>query len=124
MTWGTTEGFLDHFGLESLESLPGQEELKAAGLLDARPAIAALGARGLLPGEDMGPEEEDELDEEEASDVLHAEFAGVAAEDEDGGPDGDGAELGPENQARARSGDHTDGGDSRITRLRPGEPGT
>lgn len=36
VTWGTTDFFLEHFGLPSLEDLPGQEELKAAGLLDAR----------------------------------------------------------------------------------------
>lgn len=45
LTWGTTSGFLDHFGLESISDLPGVEELRAAGLLDARPAIAAYGAR-------------------------------------------------------------------------------
>ena len=49
LTWGTTLAFLDHFGLESLRDLPGVEELKAAGLLDSRPAITALGERGLLP---------------------------------------------------------------------------
>ena len=36
VTWGTTDFFLDYFGLPSLDDLPGQEELKAAGLLDAR----------------------------------------------------------------------------------------
>jgi segregation and condensation protein B len=36
VTWGTTEFFLEHFGLPSLDDLPGQEELKAAGLLDPR----------------------------------------------------------------------------------------
>ena len=36
VTWGTTDFFLEHFGLGSLDDLPGQEELKAAGLLDAR----------------------------------------------------------------------------------------
>jgi segregation and condensation protein B len=45
LTWGTTDAFLDHFGLESLKDLPGIEEMKAAGLLDARPALAAYGAR-------------------------------------------------------------------------------
>ncbi len=39
LMWGTTDGFLDHFGLETLRDLPGLSELKAAGLLDARPAI-------------------------------------------------------------------------------------
>ncbi|MCT8974029.1 SMC-Scp complex subunit ScpB [Microbaculum marinisediminis] len=36
VTYGTTEEFLDHFGLESLRDLPGVEELKGAGLLDSR----------------------------------------------------------------------------------------
>ena len=36
VTWGTTDFFLEHFGLGSLDDLPGQEELKAAGLLDPR----------------------------------------------------------------------------------------
>lgn len=36
VTWGTTDFFLEHFGLPSLDDLPGQEELKAAGLLDPR----------------------------------------------------------------------------------------
>jgi len=36
VTWGTSEFFLEHFGLPSLDDLPGQEELKAAGLLDPR----------------------------------------------------------------------------------------
>jgi segregation and condensation protein B len=36
VTWGTTEFFLEHFGLPGLDDLPGQEELKAAGLLDPR----------------------------------------------------------------------------------------
>jgi segregation and condensation protein B len=33
VTYGTTEAFLDHFGLESLGDLPGLDELKGAGLL-------------------------------------------------------------------------------------------
>ncbi|WP_428408330.1 SMC-Scp complex subunit ScpB [Hyphococcus sp.] len=34
--YGTTEDFLEHFGLESVTDLPGLADLKAAGLLDAR----------------------------------------------------------------------------------------
>ncbi len=45
MTWGTSDAFLDHFGLESLNDLPGIEELKAAGLLDSRQGLAAYNAR-------------------------------------------------------------------------------
>jgi segregation and condensation protein B len=36
VTYGTTETFLDHFGLESLSDLPGLEELKGSGLLSSR----------------------------------------------------------------------------------------
>ncbi|MDR3472698.1 MAG: SMC-Scp complex subunit ScpB [Devosia sp.] len=36
VTYGTTEAFLDHFGLDSLADLPGLEELKGAGLLSSR----------------------------------------------------------------------------------------
>ncbi len=36
VTYGTTDAFLDHFGLESLVDLPGLEELKGAGLLSSR----------------------------------------------------------------------------------------
>ncbi|MBE1237598.1 SMC-Scp complex subunit ScpB [Phaeovibrio sulfidiphilus] len=52
LMWGTTEAFLDHFSLESLEDLPGIEDLRAAGLLDVRPALAAYGARGALSADD------------------------------------------------------------------------
>ena len=36
VTYGTTEAFLSHFGLEALDDLPGVEELKGSGLLDGR----------------------------------------------------------------------------------------
>jgi segregation and condensation protein B len=36
VTYGTTEVFLSHFGLESLDDLPGLDELKGSGLLDGR----------------------------------------------------------------------------------------
>lgn len=36
VTYGTTEAFLDHFGLEALSDLPGLDELKGAGLLSGR----------------------------------------------------------------------------------------
>ena len=34
VTYGTTEAFLSHFGLDALVDLPGLEELKGAGLID------------------------------------------------------------------------------------------
>lgn len=36
VTYGTTDLFLDHFGLEEIRDLPGADELKGAGLLSAR----------------------------------------------------------------------------------------
>jgi segregation and condensation protein B len=38
--WGTSNAFLDHFGLESIQDLPGIDELRAAGLLDSRGGVA------------------------------------------------------------------------------------
>ncbi len=69
VTWATTETFLDHFGLESLSDLPGIDELKAAGLLDARPAIQIYGARSgaeeraaaAVDGEGLGDDGADEI---------------------------------------------------------------
>jgi len=95
VTWVTTDAFLDHFGLESREALPGIEELKAAGLLDARSAISTLGAQAMAavpPPEDEGEEENGaEEDAAPADDEAAADFesmiAGVEAtveeEDED-----------------------------------------
>jgi segregation and condensation protein B len=65
VTWGTTDFFLEHFGLPSLDDLPGHEEMKAAGLLDprAQPPI-------FRPDEPDLPLEagEDEVDEPLAAD--------------------------------------------------------
>ena len=36
ITYGTTEAFISHFGLEQLGDLPGLDELKGSGLLDGR----------------------------------------------------------------------------------------
>ncbi len=66
LQWATADGFLDHFGLESIEDLPDVKELKASGLLDARPAADAYGNRAVR---DDGPpvdiEDGDEGEDEE-----------------------------------------------------------
>jgi segregation and condensation protein B len=36
VTFGTTPGFLDHFGLERIDDLPGLEELKGSGFIEGR----------------------------------------------------------------------------------------
>ena len=56
ITYGTTDGFLEHFGLDAVGDLPGLDELRGAGLLDGRlPAEFALA----LPRDDeFAPDEE------------------------------------------------------------------
>lgn len=64
-TWMTTEQFLLHFGLDGLDDLPGVEDLKAAGLLDARPAVSAYSEdAGLSFGESTPEENAEEFTEE------------------------------------------------------------
>jgi segregation and condensation protein B len=56
VTYGTTEAFLNHFGLNEVNDLPGMQELKGAGLLDAN----------LPPGFDVPiPRGSDELTDNE-----------------------------------------------------------
>ena len=54
VTYGTTDAFLEHFGLASLSDLPGAAEMKAAGLLslDLPPDFAVPDPGGLAPDED------------------------------------------------------------------------
>ena len=68
-TWGTTDSFLDHFGIEDLSHLPGMDEMKAAGLLDSSPAIEAVRKQPALDG---------------AADDIPEQFPGG-----DSAPDGD-----------------------------------
>ena len=84
VTWGTTDDFLDHFGLESLDALPGVAELKAAGLLDARPAITALTARGrLLDAAEEGVDMAEEAEQDEEETPLASDFGEDLVPDED-----------------------------------------
>src|SRR5689334_5853355 len=61
LTYGTTEMFLSHFGLESLSDLPGLDELKGSGLLEGR---LPAGFSVPIPSDDPGlREDEDPLEE-------------------------------------------------------------
>jgi segregation and condensation protein B len=44
LLWATTREFLVHFGMDSLNELPGVDELRAAGLLDLAPLAFAESA--------------------------------------------------------------------------------
>ena len=70
VTWGTTDAFLDHYGLASLSDLPGAAEMKAAGLLslDLPPGFA-------VPDPAAASPEEDPLDGDEAPD-FQQDFLG------------------------------------------------
>ncbi|MEZ5770092.1 SMC-Scp complex subunit ScpB [Defluviimonas denitrificans] len=58
VTFVVTQGFLDHFGLESARDLPGLKELRAAGLLDSRPLPGGQGAGDEEEGEDLAGQSE------------------------------------------------------------------
>jgi len=60
LTWLTTPAFLDHFGLGGLKDLPGLKDLRAAGLLDARPAISIYQDRAGEAAGEAGEGAEDE----------------------------------------------------------------
>jgi segregation and condensation protein B len=66
VTYGTTEAFLLHFGLESITHLPGTDELKAAGFLDA---IPPSGFDVPNPSDQLGPDE-DPYDPNEPDDLA------------------------------------------------------
>jgi segregation and condensation protein B len=89
VTWVTTDSFLEHFGLDSLDALPGIEELRATGLLDARPAISTFGAQvmaSMADGPDNAGTEADEAEErdEEEGDEESADPLASPEADEEG----------------------------------------
>jgi segregation and condensation protein B len=62
VTYGTSEAFLVQFGLESVSHLPGLDELKAAGFLEA---IPPSGFDVPSPSDGLGPDEDPYTGEEE-----------------------------------------------------------
>ncbi|MBT4890290.1 MAG: SMC-Scp complex subunit ScpB, partial [Rhodospirillales bacterium] len=58
MNWGTTDEFLDHFGLSRVSDLPGLDELRAAGLLESGPALNVYRSRGDLQEGEQNPQGE------------------------------------------------------------------
>jgi segregation and condensation protein B len=92
VTWVTTERFLDHFGLVSLDDLPGAEELKASGLLDARPAAAGFKDTTLDPLSDEAEAEAEAAEDE----TLEDEPLDEAEAGEEAGPRGNVEPLFPD----------------------------
>ena len=71
-TWGTSEEFLEHFGLESVDDLPGLDELKAAGMLQAQPPRAILAEARAEAATQDDEDDEDEDTDDDADDTLIA----------------------------------------------------
>jgi segregation and condensation protein B len=77
VTYGSTQAFLEYFSLQSIGDLPGQADLKAAGLLDAR-----LPPDFIVPDPGRVDElaaDEDPFEDDEAH-AFHVDFMG----DDDG----------------------------------------
>ena len=77
VTWLSTQAFLDHFGLEKLEDLPGMDDLKAAGLLDKRPAIEAM------PTADLFGDDENKDDDMDPNEITDEDLIGKQESDDD-----------------------------------------
>jgi segregation and condensation protein B len=70
ITFGTTEGFLQHYGLASLQDLPGVADMRALGLLSLD-----LPANFAVPDPTAGGDDEDPLDPGDAPE-FHQDFLG------------------------------------------------
>jgi segregation and condensation protein B len=79
VTYGTTEAFLIHFGLETIGDLPGLEELKGAGLFDSRlPQDFSVPE----PSDSLAlAEDEDPLEDAEPHQALAETLAGAEGPD-------------------------------------------
>ncbi|MEP9366962.1 SMC-Scp complex subunit ScpB [Xanthobacter sp. VNH20] len=80
VTYGTTPGFLIHFGLDGVQDLPGLDELKGAGLLDGR---IPSGFSIPLPSDDDALREDEEPLEADPLDFALAPPPQPGDEDEE-----------------------------------------
>ena len=79
--YGTSESFLEHFGLESVADLPGMADLKAAGLLDARLPPGFAVPSPVDAGDEEFGAEDDEGDPEFARDFFEPDADDEGSED-------------------------------------------
>ncbi|MFN7054704.1 SMC-Scp complex subunit ScpB [Hyphomonas sp.] len=86
VTFGTTDKFLEHFGLESLDTLPGKADLEAEGLLsDVIPAGFQMPDEEALTEDDLLVNDLADLEDVESfvTDFVGAEAAPAPAEEDD-----------------------------------------
>ena len=97
LTYGTTDSFLAHFGLDSVKDLPGLADLKAQGLLDGHlppgftvpdPTSVAALMPDELPLEEAAEDDEapDAVEDEGQDEALEGD-AEPQAQGDDGDPD-------------------------------------
>lgn len=79
VTYGTTDVFLEHFGLASLADLPGAADMRAAGLLSLD-----LPADFSVPTPGAGAPDEDPIEDGAEAPEFHMDFLGEASEAGDG----------------------------------------
>lgn len=101
LTYGTTDSFLAHFGLDNVKDLPGLADLKAQGLLDGHlppgftvpdPSIAASLMPDELPLEEtpedeQTAEDEEPLEDEDGEPIEGSADGDLPDEDDEGKPD-------------------------------------
>lgn len=76
VTYGTTDAFLEHFGLASLADLPGAADMRAAGLLSLD-----LPADFNVPTPGLDAPEEDPIEDDLEAPEFHMDFLGAGGED-------------------------------------------
>jgi segregation and condensation protein B len=95
LTYGTTDEFLVHFGLETIKDLPGLSDLKSAGLLDSNlppnftvPSPNDVAA--LMPDELPLTDDGDSEDEEAVQESLALSDEGEEVAEAEDGPESEG----------------------------------
>jgi segregation and condensation protein B len=78
VTWGTSHGFLDHFGLTDIHDLPGLEELKKTGLLRQGQTISDV-----LRSDDDSDDDDADEDQLMLDDMMTDELENDWEEDQD-----------------------------------------
>ncbi|HRN84430.1 MAG TPA: SMC-Scp complex subunit ScpB [Hyphomicrobium sp.] len=117
LTYGTTDSFLAHFGLDSVKDLPGLSDLKAQGLLDGHlppgfaipdPTSVASLMPDELPLEEAGEDESAAEDEASGDETETSDMDDVATSETDDLATADDDDTGEAEQDRDLPGDDSD----------------
>ena len=84
LTWGTTEDFLDYFGLDDIQALPGLDELKQSGLLRSATALSDENGLDKILDTDFGERDEDGQGDDDADEGMDDLLPEQDNEDSDG----------------------------------------